>query len=148
MEAHMHAVQDRDQDLMYLCSKRTDLEDRSLRYNVSFLGFPEHAEGPDTQSFLRSVLPKLTDLTFDPPLEFQRVLRLGPRRQDGTSRPRPIIACLLRHGQARKLLSAAQVHGPFRAESKKSASWLTTQRKPMNAGNRSWLSDPECANWR
>ncbi|KAJ1192819.1 hypothetical protein NDU88_002125 [Pleurodeles waltl] len=64
----------------------------------------------------RAVLPKLTDLTFDPPLEFQRLHRLGPKRQDGTSRHRPIITGLLRHGQARQLLLVARAHGPFSAE--------------------------------
>ncbi|KAJ1171507.1 hypothetical protein NDU88_003368 [Pleurodeles waltl] len=116
MEAHIQTVQNRDQDLMYLRSKLTALEDRSCRDNVHFFGFPEHAEVPGTQSFFRSVLPKLTDLTFVPPLEFQQVHELGPRPQDGTSRPRPIIACLLRYGQTCQLLPAAWVHGPFRAE--------------------------------
>ncbi|KAJ1160369.1 hypothetical protein NDU88_000871 [Pleurodeles waltl] len=116
MEAHIHTVQDRDHDRMYLCGKLTDLEDRIRRDDVSFFRFPESAEGSDIQSFLRSVLPKLTELTFDPSLEFQWGHQLGPKLQDGTSRPRPIIACLLRLGQARQLLSAARAHRPFRAE--------------------------------
>ncbi|KAJ1123880.1 hypothetical protein NDU88_002347 [Pleurodeles waltl] len=115
-ETRIHTVQDRDQDLLYLCSKLTDLEDRSRIDNVRFFGFSESVEGSDIQSFLCSVLPKLTELTFDPPLEFQRVHRLGLRRHDGTSRSRLIIACFLRHGQASQLLSAARAHGPFRAE--------------------------------
>ncbi|KAJ1151855.1 hypothetical protein NDU88_004634 [Pleurodeles waltl] len=43
-----------------------------------------------------------------------RVHRLGPKRQDGKGRPRPIIACLLRHGQARQLLQPARTQGPLR----------------------------------
>ncbi|KAJ1118248.1 hypothetical protein NDU88_006443 [Pleurodeles waltl] len=89
MEDHVDTVQDRDQDLLYLCSKLTDLEDRSRRDNVRFL------DSRKTQ---------------------KRLHRLGPKRQDGTSRPRPIIACLLRHGQARQLLLAAREHGPFHVE--------------------------------
>ncbi|KAJ1197703.1 hypothetical protein NDU88_001559 [Pleurodeles waltl] len=100
LESHMTTVQDRDQDLLYLHSKITDLQDRSQRDNVRLFGFLENEEGTDFQAFLSSVLPKLTSLTFDPPLEFQRAHRVGRKHPDGASRPRPIIACLLRHGQA------------------------------------------------
>ncbi|KAJ1123521.1 hypothetical protein NDU88_001990 [Pleurodeles waltl] len=116
LESHMNTVQDRDQDLLYLCSKITDLEDRNRRDNVRVFGFPENEEGPGVQALLRSDLPKLTALTFDLPLEFQWAYRLGLRRPGGASRPRPIIACLLRHGQARQLLQAARTHGHFRPE--------------------------------
>ncbi|KAJ1109959.1 hypothetical protein NDU88_007316 [Pleurodeles waltl] len=97
LETHVTTIQDRDQDLSYLQSKITDLEDRSRRDNIRFFGIPENEDGPDVQAFLSSVLPKLTSLTFDPPLEFQRAHRVGPKRPDGASRPSPIIACLLRH---------------------------------------------------
>ncbi|KAJ1216229.1 hypothetical protein NDU88_003834 [Pleurodeles waltl] len=70
-------------------------------------------EGLDIPSYLRDMLPKLTDTTFDPPLEFQRAHRLGPKRQDGKGRPRPIIACMLRHGQARQLLQTARTQDPL-----------------------------------
>ncbi|KAJ1093687.1 hypothetical protein NDU88_006783 [Pleurodeles waltl] len=73
---------DRDQELLYLRSKVIDLEDRSRSDNVCFLGFPETIEGADVQSFLKTTLPQLTGLTFDPPLEFQRAHRLGPKRRD------------------------------------------------------------------
>ncbi|KAJ1195601.1 hypothetical protein NDU88_004878 [Pleurodeles waltl] len=76
----------------------------------------DEEQKPHGDTGARSVLPILADLTFDPPLEFQQAYRLGPRHQDGTSRPCPVIACLLRHGQARQLLTAARAHGPFRAE--------------------------------
>ncbi|KAJ1178864.1 hypothetical protein NDU88_004106 [Pleurodeles waltl] len=68
---------------------------------------PGRDGGPDIPSYLRDMLPKLTEITFDPPLEFQRAHRLGPKRKDGKGRPRPIIACMLRHGQARQLLQTA-----------------------------------------
>ncbi|KAJ1180586.1 hypothetical protein NDU88_005807 [Pleurodeles waltl] len=76
----------------------------------------KNEEGPDVHAFLRSDLPKVTALTFDLPLEFQREQRLGPRCPDGASRPCLIIACLLQHGQTRQLLQAAQTHGPFQVE--------------------------------
>ncbi|KAJ1214837.1 hypothetical protein NDU88_002448 [Pleurodeles waltl] len=114
LETQVATSQDRDQDLLYLRSKITDLEDRSRRDNIRLFGIPENEEGSDIQTFLSSTLPKLTSLTFDPPLEFQRAHKVGPKRPDGTSRPRPIIACLLRHTQTRQILQAARSHGPFR----------------------------------
>ncbi|KAJ1127744.1 hypothetical protein NDU88_006137 [Pleurodeles waltl] len=78
---------DRDLELSHLRSKLTDLVDRSRSNNVRLLRFPEGVEGADIFSYLRYILPKLTDITFDPPLESQRVHRLGPKRQDGNCRP-------------------------------------------------------------
>ncbi|KAJ1179548.1 hypothetical protein NDU88_004782 [Pleurodeles waltl] len=105
---------DRDQELLYLRNKLIDLEDRSRRNNIRFLGFPEGIEGTDILSYLRDMLPKPADITFDPPLEFQRAHRLGLKRQNGKDRPRPIIACFLRHGQVRQLLQLSRRQGPLR----------------------------------
>ncbi|KAJ1207910.1 hypothetical protein NDU88_003300 [Pleurodeles waltl] len=66
-------------------------------------------------SYLRETLLKLTEITFDSPLEYQGAHRLGPKRQNGNGRPRPIIVCSLRHMQARQLLQAARMQGPFRS---------------------------------
>ncbi|KAJ1130373.1 hypothetical protein NDU88_008726 [Pleurodeles waltl] len=101
VESQVVSQTDRDQELLYLRSKLTDLEDQSRRNNIRFLGFPEGIEGTDILSYLRDTLPKLANITFDPPLEFQRAHRLGLKRQNGQDRPRPIIACFLRHGQVR-----------------------------------------------
>ncbi|KAJ1194619.1 hypothetical protein NDU88_003907 [Pleurodeles waltl] len=114
MEDHLNTGQDRDQELLYLLSKLVDLEDRSRGDSVCFFGFPEHLEGTDTQTFLRKVLPTLTNQTSDPPMEFQRAHKLGPKRKEGDLRPRMIIACILCHGQVRQLLLAARSQGPFR----------------------------------
>ncbi|KAJ1206815.1 hypothetical protein NDU88_002212 [Pleurodeles waltl] len=114
VETQVASWTDRGQELMHLRSKLTDLEDRSHRNNIHLLGFPEGIEGTDMLSYLRDILPKLTDITFDPPLEFERAHRLGPKRQDGKGRPRSIIACLLRYDQARQLLQAARAQGPLR----------------------------------
>ncbi|KAJ1207352.1 hypothetical protein NDU88_002743 [Pleurodeles waltl] len=116
LETHMFTIQDRDQDRSYLWNKVTDLEDRSRRDNILPLGIPENEEGPDVQAFLSSAIPKLTSLSFDPPLEFQQAHRVGPKRPDGASIPHPIIACLLRHTQTRQILQAARTHGPFRID--------------------------------
>ncbi|KAJ1180773.1 hypothetical protein NDU88_005989 [Pleurodeles waltl] len=108
IEAQVASSRDRDQELLFLCSKMTDLEDRSRRDNVRFLGFPKNIEGEDVNVFLREMLPKLTGITFNPPLEFQIAHRLGPRRTNAANLPRPIIACLLRHAQARQLIQRAR----------------------------------------
>ncbi|KAJ1170537.1 hypothetical protein NDU88_002412 [Pleurodeles waltl] len=116
VEAQAASWTNRDHELLHLCSRLTDLEDRSRRNNIRLLGIPEGTEGAQIPSYLRDMLPKLTDTTFDPPLEFQRAHRLGPKRQDGEGRPRPIIACMLRHGQARQLLQTAPTQGPLRLD--------------------------------
>ncbi|KAJ1082397.1 hypothetical protein NDU88_002565 [Pleurodeles waltl] len=87
VESQVALQTDRDQELLHLRSKLTDLEDRSCRNNICFLGFPEGIEGTDILSYLRYMLPKLADTTFDPPLEFQRAHRLGLKRQSGKDRP-------------------------------------------------------------
>ncbi|KAJ1121977.1 hypothetical protein NDU88_000483 [Pleurodeles waltl] len=92
------------------------MEDRSRRDNIRLLGIPENEEGTDIQAFLSSTLSKLTSLDFDPPLEFQRAQRVGPKHSDKSSRPRPIIACLLRHNQTRQILQGARSHRPFKVD--------------------------------
>ncbi|KAJ1161389.1 hypothetical protein NDU88_001875 [Pleurodeles waltl] len=67
VEAQAVSATDRDQELLYLHSKLIDLENRSGRDNVRFLGFPENIEGAHFQSLLKETIPKLTGLTFDPP---------------------------------------------------------------------------------
>ncbi|KAJ1162134.1 hypothetical protein NDU88_002611 [Pleurodeles waltl] len=114
VETQVASWTDNGQELMYLHSKLTDFEDRSRRNNIRLSGLPDGIEGTDLISYLRDILPKLTGITFDPPLEFERVHRLGPRRQEGKGRPRSIIACLLRHGQARQILQIARAQGPLR----------------------------------
>ncbi|KAJ1179720.1 hypothetical protein NDU88_004954 [Pleurodeles waltl] len=113
LETQMATIQGRDQDLLYLQNKITDLEDRNRRDNIRLFGIPENGEGSDVQTFLSTALPKPTSLTFDPPLELQRAHRVGPKHPDGAATPRPIIACLLRHIQTSQLLQAARNHGPF-----------------------------------
>ncbi|KAJ1111620.1 hypothetical protein NDU88_008937 [Pleurodeles waltl] len=114
VEGHMHSVPDRDQELEFLRSKLIDLEDISGRDNIHLFGFPEQAEGTDTPSFLRTVLPQLTETVFDPPMEIQRAYCLGPKRKNCSSKPRPIIACLLRHDQVHQIMIVARARGPFK----------------------------------
>ncbi|KAJ1138287.1 hypothetical protein NDU88_004678 [Pleurodeles waltl] len=92
------------------------MEDRSRRDNIRLLVIPENEEASDMQAFLSSTLPKMTSLDFDPLLEFQRAHRTGPKRYDNFSRPRPIMACLLRHNQTCQILQVAHTPGPFRID--------------------------------
>ncbi|KAJ1150723.1 hypothetical protein NDU88_003512 [Pleurodeles waltl] len=116
LETQINTSQEREQDFLYLRSKLTDMEDRSRRDNIGVLGIPENEEGSDMQAFLTSTLPKIILLDFDLPLEFQRAHRIGPKCSDNSSRPRPIIACLLRHNRTRQILQVARNHGPFRID--------------------------------
>ncbi|KAJ1115741.1 hypothetical protein NDU88_003963 [Pleurodeles waltl] len=111
-----NTVPDRDRELLFLRSKLVDLEDRSCRDNVRSFGFPEHVEGVDVQTFLKETLPTLTGISFDPSMEFQRAHRLGPKRAEDSRRSRPIKSCLMRHTQARQLISTACTQGPFHAD--------------------------------
>ncbi|KAJ1191516.1 hypothetical protein NDU88_000832 [Pleurodeles waltl] len=115
VEDHLNTVPERDQELLFLCSKLIDLEDRSCSHNVRFFGFPEHIEETDIQAFLKETLPTLTGLSFDSPLEFQRAHRLGPKRAEDSCRPCSVIVCLLHHTQARQVIIAAGSQGPFQA---------------------------------
>ncbi|KAJ1081641.1 hypothetical protein NDU88_001819 [Pleurodeles waltl] len=71
VESQVALQTDRDQELLHLRSKLTDLEDRSRRNNIRFLGFPEGIEGTDILSYLRDTLPKLADTAFDPLWNFK-----------------------------------------------------------------------------
>ncbi|KAJ1209168.1 hypothetical protein NDU88_004546 [Pleurodeles waltl] len=116
LETQINMSQEREQDVLHLRSKLTDIEDRSRRDNIRKLGIPKIEDGSDMQAFLTSTLPKMISLDFDPPLEFQRAHRIGPKRSDNSSWPRPIIACLLRHNQTRQILQVARNHDPFRID--------------------------------
>ncbi|KAJ1115269.1 hypothetical protein NDU88_003495 [Pleurodeles waltl] len=116
VEAHASSFQNRDQELLFLRSKLTDLEDRSRRDNVRLVGFPENMEGEDLHRFLQDTLPSLTGITFEPPLEFQRAHRLGLQRTGMGARPQPIIACLLRHTLARQLIQRACTQGALQLD--------------------------------
>ncbi|KAJ1182372.1 hypothetical protein NDU88_007564 [Pleurodeles waltl] len=148
LEAQATTSQDRDQDLFYLRSKLTDMEDRSRRDYIRLLGIPENQEGTDMQAFLSSTLSKLTSLDFDSQLEFQWAHRVGPKHSDKSSRPRPITACLLRHNQTRQILQAARSHGPFRVDQHDiritaDYSKETNERRKTFLAQRPWLRQLE-----
>ncbi|KAJ1204449.1 hypothetical protein NDU88_008227 [Pleurodeles waltl] len=115
VETQVASWTDRDLELSHLRSKQTDLEDRSCRNNVRLLGFPEGVEGADIFSYLRDILPKLTDITFDPPFRVPEGTQAGSQETRWKWPPRPIIACMLRHLQAHQFLQMARTQGSFRS---------------------------------
>ncbi|KAJ1109294.1 hypothetical protein NDU88_006656 [Pleurodeles waltl] len=95
----------------------------SRRDNVHFFGMLERKEGLDTRAFLRDLLPGLTGLAISPILEFERAHRISPLCPVTPGKPRPIIACCLRHEQERQLLTAMRTYGPYSYESNER--WIT-----------------------
>ncbi|KAJ1138358.1 hypothetical protein NDU88_004745 [Pleurodeles waltl] len=116
MEGQVVALPDQEAELRSLRTKVIDLEDRSHTDNVRLFGIPEHKELSDIKTFLKNLLPELTSLEYSPPLEYQRVHRIGPFHKAASDRPRPIIACFLRHEQARQTISAGKFQGPYSLE--------------------------------
>ncbi|KAJ1193153.1 hypothetical protein NDU88_002458 [Pleurodeles waltl] len=78
VEDQVAALPDQEAELRSLRAKITDLEDRSRRDNMRFFGIPEHKEGSDIKSFLKTRQSDLFGMELSPPPEFQRVHRIGP----------------------------------------------------------------------
>ncbi|KAJ1181450.1 hypothetical protein NDU88_006657 [Pleurodeles waltl] len=87
VEDHIGMLPGHNAELLSLRDKITDLEDWSRRDNVRFFGIPEKKEGTNINLFPQSLLPELTGLTVSPPLEFQRVHRVGPPRSISSGGP-------------------------------------------------------------
>ncbi|KAJ1155964.1 hypothetical protein NDU88_008689 [Pleurodeles waltl] len=99
VESQVALQTDRDQELLHLRSKLTDLEDRSRRNNICFLGFPEGIEGTDILSYLRDTLPKLADTTFDPLWNFKERIDLVSRgKTEKTAPPNHSLLPMTRAG--------------------------------------------------
>ncbi|KAJ1098912.1 hypothetical protein NDU88_004019 [Pleurodeles waltl] len=84
--------------------KLTDLEDRRGKNNIKIFGTSEAEYAKKLQTFL----PGVTELTFTPPLEFQRV-----HQKASCTAPRPIIANILRFQHVRAILSEVRHHSPY-----------------------------------
>ncbi|KAJ1098071.1 hypothetical protein NDU88_003187 [Pleurodeles waltl] len=108
VEGQVAALPNQEAELQSLWAKVTDLEDRSRRDNVRFFGIPEHKEVSDIKTFLKTLLSELTGMEFSPPLEFQRVHRVGSLHKATSNKLRPIIACFSRHDQARQIAGGSR----------------------------------------
>ncbi|KAJ1143708.1 hypothetical protein NDU88_010013 [Pleurodeles waltl] len=91
VEDQVAALPDHEEELRSLCAKVIDLEDRSRRDNIRLFGNPERKEGSDIKNVVKSLLPELTGLDFSPPLEFQRVHRIGPLHNV----PSSLVSCAM-----------------------------------------------------
>ena len=92
--------------------KIDDLENRSRRNNLRFVGFPEGSEGRDILHFLRQTIPQLLHLDFPGGVEIDRAHRTAARRRsDGGLLPRPIIARFLRFQDRERIATAARKAG-------------------------------------
>lgn len=81
-------------DVGQIWDKLQDMEDRSRRNNVRFVGFPEGKEGGDVVTFLEELLPNL--LNIEGRREIERAHRITGQRPAPGDRPRPILVRFLR----------------------------------------------------
>ncbi|KAJ1090304.1 hypothetical protein NDU88_003437 [Pleurodeles waltl] len=64
MEEHVAVLPVQEAELRSLRAKVTDMEDRSRRENICFFGIPERKEGSDVKTFLKNLLPELTECSI------------------------------------------------------------------------------------
>lgn len=108
LEANPPATQS---EVEILRQKLDDLENRSRRNNLRFVGFPEGCEGPDALAFLRKVIPQMLNIDFQGVLEIDRAHRSLARRGPDGQPPRPIIARFLRFQDRERIAGAARKMG-------------------------------------
>ncbi|KAJ1116663.1 hypothetical protein NDU88_004869 [Pleurodeles waltl] len=89
-----------------------NLQPRKLSKPVSPPEQPHDMTDPEQVTTMERILQEITVVSR----RHEERISTGPKDENGTSKPRLIIVCLLRHGQARQLLLAARVHRPFKAE--------------------------------
>ena len=95
-------------DIQLLWEKIEDMENRSRRNNVRFIGFPEGKEGGDAVKFLEELLPDMLEL--EGKHEIERAHRAGQQPRPG-DRPRPMLAKFLRSSDRDLVLRAARIKG-------------------------------------
>uniref|UniRef100_A0A667XSU8 L1 transposable element RRM domain-containing protein n=1 Tax=Myripristis murdjan TaxID=586833 RepID=A0A667XSU8_9TELE len=91
-----------------LRQKVDDLENRSRRNNLRFVGFPEGSEGRDAAAFLREVIPQLLETDFPVGPEIDRAHRSLARRRPDDQPPRAILARFLRYQDRERIVEAAR----------------------------------------
>lgn len=88
--------------VQYLQDKVDDLENRSCRNNLRFIGVPESIKSSALTNFCSLVIPQA--LGFNQPCQVERAHRIGPPRDD--PRPRPVIVRYLDYSEKHRLLQA------------------------------------------
>lgn len=108
LEANPPASRSEVEDLIL---KVDELENRSRRNNLRFIGFPENCEKSDALGFMRTTIPELLNIEFDGGLEIDRAHRtLGRRSPDGQP-PRAILVRFLRFQDRERIVEAARRMG-------------------------------------
>lgn len=96
-------------DVDSIWEKLEDMENRTRRNNVRFIGFPEEVEGRDVIKFVEDIIPEL--LGIDGKLEIERAHRVPTQSALSGGRPRPILAKFLRSSDRDMVLRAARTKG-------------------------------------
>lgn len=96
-------------DVERLWEKLDDMENRSRRNNVRFIGIPEGREGGEVVKFLEDLIPELLDI--EGKCEIERAHRVASQQSRPGDRPRPILAKFLRSTDRDAVLRAARNKG-------------------------------------
>ncbi|KAJ1187527.1 hypothetical protein NDU88_004302 [Pleurodeles waltl] len=128
VEDRLNVIPDCDQELLFLCSKVIDLEDRSQRNNVR-----------PSQRFFASPFRRSWESCSTLLLSSNEHTAWARNTPKGRQGPPPIIACLLRHEQVHQLLTVVRSHGPYSHEGHK-ISLTVYFSKESNDRRKSFLS--------
>ncbi len=95
-----------DEKVLDIKTKTVDLEDRSRRCNLVFFNIPEVSRlaTEDCEQVLENVLGSLKVLPENEPIWIDRAHRLGRRKPEHDTRPRPIIAKFAYYKQKENIL--------------------------------------------
>ena len=74
-----------------IVDKASDLEDRSRRNNLLFFNIPETGENDDCEIKIKNLLDSLNFFGQEYDVPIDRAHRLGKKRNDTNTKPRPII---------------------------------------------------------
>lgn len=99
-------------ELKRLKEKCFDLESRSRRQNLRFIGIPEGAEGGSPTKFMAELIPELLGAeNFPSPVEIDRAHRSLAQKPKKGQRPRPFIVRLHYYAQREKIVGLAKGKG-------------------------------------
>ncbi|XP_077077918.1 E3 ubiquitin-protein ligase TRIM47-like [Siphateles boraxobius] len=102
-------MQQLKKDNSYLLDKVDDLENRSRRSNLRFVGVQESSEGSDIVGFMSRLIPQLLGQdNFSIPLIIEWAHRSPTVRQSDRASPRPIMIKLLNFQDKVKILRIAR----------------------------------------
>lgn len=116
VEDTLHPLQNTQEDmqrqLQQLAQKQDDLENRTRRSNLRFIGLPEGSEGTDPATFLEQLLIKTYGReAFSTSFVVERAHRMPARRPPEGAPPRTFIAKLLNFRDRDAVLRLARLKG-------------------------------------